>query len=141
MYFFSFLSAESVEAAVVLISGASGVRESGHRKCRIERENALTDNIGGKSSNTDNRVPSTTSPASLSFLLFLKHTSSFFNLNTVLFVLFFLSLPFTMLVIVFTLFHTCPRFLLKFSILSCITTHCSCWKLAYVAACNAMLVL
>lgn len=52
------LSAESVEAAVVMISGASGVRESDHRECRIERENALTDNIRGKSSNTDNRVPS-----------------------------------------------------------------------------------
>lgn len=53
-----FLSAESVAAAVVMISGASGVRKCGHRECRIERENALTDNIEGKSSNADNRVPS-----------------------------------------------------------------------------------
>lgn len=62
---FFFLSAESVEAAVVMISGASGVEESGYRECGIERENALTDNIGGKSSNTDNRVPSSSSRPAL----------------------------------------------------------------------------
>lgn len=138
-----FLSAESVEATVVMISGASGVQECGHRECRIERENALTDNIGGKSSNTDNRVPSSSafrcrqssnaviSPFSQTHFLILQPKHCFLLFFFCLSQCESLCLP----------LYTCPRFLQQFSVLSCITVHQSCQKMAYVAVkCHVGLV-